>query len=175
MDPALTDREAHNVIARVRLPKVSANVDEETVTAWLKQEGDPVARGEPLLEVTTDKVCIEVESPRDGVLRKILAEEKSVLPVGYVIALIGDESDSLPDVAAENSMLLEKSRQLAGRRATSGRRGGVRGRRKRVRATPAARRMAREQGLDLAKLAAEISPGVITRSVLKGYLAGESK
>jgi len=53
--------------------------------------------------MTTDKACFDIEAPRAGVVRRILADAKSTLPVGYIIALIGDPDDPLPDVSAANS------------------------------------------------------------------------
>jgi len=70
------------VVENVRIPQVSANIDEVAVTAWLRREGDRVRKGEALVELTTDKACIEHPAPRTGVLRRILAPEKSLLPVG---------------------------------------------------------------------------------------------
>ena len=63
--------------------------DQAKIERWHKSEGDAVTKGEVLLEITTDKAAFEVESPRSGTVRKLLADVKSLLPVGYVIALVG--------------------------------------------------------------------------------------
>ena len=57
---------------------------------WLKREGERVEAGEPLVEIITDKAKFDYESPASGILRKIVATEKSTVPVGYVIALFAD-------------------------------------------------------------------------------------
>lgn len=72
----------------VTLPRLADTLVEGTVSRWLKRPGDRVLRGEPLLEVETDKVNSEVESPLDGVLTEILVLEGSTVPVGQVIARI---------------------------------------------------------------------------------------
>ena len=101
-------------------------------------------------------------------LRKILAREKSVLPVGYVIGLVGGESDPLPDVTETNRSLLEARRRTVGRRRP---RPGKHPPTKRVsiRATPAARRLARELGIDLARLKEEANADVVTEDIVRRH------
>lgn len=154
------------MITKVLVPKLSANVEEETVTAWFKKEGDTVRKGERLLEITTDKACVEVEAPRGGCVRKILAKEKSVLPVGYVVALIGGTNDPLPDVSRRNIALMEKHRRRISSKGKASRKKG-RKTRSAVRATPAARRLAKDFGIDLQKLSRKLKVDVITRTMVK--------
>ena len=71
---------------------------EGSVTAWLKRKGDPVEKGEMLFTVETDKAEMEVESTASGVLESILVESGRIVPVGTVIATIGDGSQA--DAAA---------------------------------------------------------------------------
>lgn len=155
------------MITRVRIPKLSANVEEAALTGWMKKEGDSARKGETLAELTTDKIALELPAPRSGVVRRILAPEKSVLPVGYVIALIGPESDPLPDVDAANRALLEKHRRRIAAPERPRRTG--RGSARAVRATPAARRLAREWRVDLARLARETGVRLITESVVRQH------
>jgi pyruvate dehydrogenase E2 component (dihydrolipoamide acetyltransferase) len=70
-------------------------MEEGTITKWLKNEGDSVEKGEPLVEVMTDKANMEVESPASGLLRKIIAEEGSVVPVKDLIAVIGSADEPI--------------------------------------------------------------------------------
>ena len=74
----------------VQLPKLADDQVDGTVARWLKQPGQPVAKGAPLVEIETDKVNSEIESPYDGVLTAVLVEEGSTVPVGDVIARIDD-------------------------------------------------------------------------------------
>ena len=73
---------------RVELPSLGEDVEQATISVWLKQVGDSVTAGEPLIEVSTDKVDTEVPSPADGKVVEILADEDSVVDVGQAIAVI---------------------------------------------------------------------------------------
>ena len=72
----------------VVMPQMGVSVSEGTVTKWLKQEGEPVALDEPLLEISTDKVDTEIPSPGEGIVTEILVQEGSTVEVGTVLALI---------------------------------------------------------------------------------------
>ena len=161
---------------KVKVPKLTENADEVSVTGWFKKEGERVAKGEPLVEMTTDKAVFEVEAPAGGLLRKILASEKSVLPTGYVVALIGEAEEELPDVTAANARLLEnrparkKKAQPSPAPAASAPAPsaspsdpGV------VRATPAARRLAKEKGIDLARVKAANGAEVVTEEMVRRF------
>ncbi len=87
---------SHNV----ELPALGESVTEGTVTRWLKSVGDTVEVDEPLLEVSTDKVDTEIPSPVAGVIEEILVQEDDEVPVGAVLARIGDGSGSSSDDSA---------------------------------------------------------------------------
>lgn len=78
----------------VTLPRLADTLTEGTVSRWLKRPGEHVSRGEPLVEIETDKVNSEIESPSDGVLTEICAEEGSTVPVGHVIARIDGQGQT---------------------------------------------------------------------------------
>ena len=86
---------------KVILPMLGQTMEEGTITKWLKQEGDKVEKGEPLLEVMTDKVNMEVESPASGILRKIIAQAEQTVPVMDAIAVIGTADEPIEDLLAE--------------------------------------------------------------------------
>ena len=157
------------MVTKVKIPKLTENDEEQVVTAWLKKVGEPVRRGDPLVELATSKAAFELEAPRSGVLRATLADVKSSLPVGYVVALIGEAGDALPDVSATNRSLLEaQGRQ--GRSVPAGKTKPIEVASGALRATPAARRLARERGVDLALVQAKYKVEVVTESVLTQYL-----
>ena len=90
------------------MPKLGDTMEEGKILQWLKQEGDPVAKGDALAEIETEKVNIEVESFSSGVLRKILVPAGSTVPVGAPIALTGEAAEPLPaDVGGEPAMAAE--------------------------------------------------------------------
>ncbi len=80
----------------VEMPKMGDTMEEGKILRWLKQEGDAVKKGEPIAEVETDKVNIEIESFSSGVLRKILVQEGNSAPIGAGIALVGGLDEPLP-------------------------------------------------------------------------------
>ncbi len=77
-------------MAEVKLPQLGETVTEGTITKWFKKLGDAVALDEPLFEVSTDKVDTEVPSPVAGILTEMRAKEGDTIPVGAVIAVVGD-------------------------------------------------------------------------------------
>jgi pyruvate dehydrogenase E2 component (dihydrolipoamide acetyltransferase) len=70
------------------MPRMGETVDEGTVNAWLKQVGDPVAEGEPLLEISTDKVDTEIPAPASGQLAEIRVQQGQTVPVATVLGVI---------------------------------------------------------------------------------------
>ena len=83
-------------MAEITLPQLGETVTEGTITKWFKKVGDSVALDEPLFEVSTDKVDTEVPSPISGVLTEIRVAEGDTVPVGTVIAVVGDASNAAP-------------------------------------------------------------------------------
>jgi dihydrolipoamide dehydrogenase len=86
---------------RVIMPKAGMAMEEGTIIKWLKQEGELVEAGEPLLEIHTDKVNMEIESEYSGVLLKILHGEGDTVPVTQAIAFIGEAGEAAPEDAAK--------------------------------------------------------------------------
>ncbi len=81
----------------IKVPDLSTNVDTVVILKWLKQEGDEVKRGELLCEVQTDKANTELESVAKGTLLKQVVVEDTEVPVGTVIAYIGEPGESVPE------------------------------------------------------------------------------
>ena len=102
------------MIQKVTLPALGETVDTSTIERWIKQEGDAVVRGDVLCEITTDKATLEVESYHAGTLLKILAPVGAELPVGALIAVIGDPGEEVPaDVLAEAGQAGSPERAVA--------------------------------------------------------------
>lgn len=157
------------MVFSVKMPRVDANIEEGTIGRWLVACGGPVEAGQSLVEIITDKATFELEAEHSGVLRLQVAAEKSVVPVGYVLALIGQNADEpLPDVDAENESLMAAYREalITGERpavqapASTPEPGPTGG--QGIRATPAARRLAAQHGISLDELARH-GPGLIRR------------
>src|SRR5256885_9596810 len=82
--------------ADVIMPALGMAQETGRVLRWLKQDGDSVRKGEPLLEVETDKVTVEIEAPADGTLAGVRVPEGTDVPVGEVIALVLAEGEAAP-------------------------------------------------------------------------------
>src|SRR3972149_10448505 len=80
----------------VIMPRFGMTQEEATIVRWIKKEGDRVEYGDPICEVTTDKINMEVEAPADGILAGIRFAEDETVPVTAVIAYILAEGESLP-------------------------------------------------------------------------------
>jgi pyruvate dehydrogenase E2 component (dihydrolipoamide acetyltransferase) len=135
----------------VILPKLGLTMQEATIVRWIKKEGDPVAEGEAILEIETDKSTVEIESPASGMLGSLLYPEGTTLPVGEVISHILISGEVLPQVSqvtTPSETLEVKTRMLESSIPEAGRGGANR----RIMASPVARRVARELGVDINQL-----------------------
>jgi len=183
----------------VKLPRLGQGMESGTIVKWLKGEGEPVKKREPLYELDTDKVTQEVEAETDGVLLKIVVDSGEV-EVGRTIAFIGSEGEDVPSgngtaptadaadpeehpeeegsPADEMDDERERGRQAAAATAEATtaavadapvRPDG------RVKASPLARRLAREKGIDLAQLQGSGPEGrIVAEDVERGTIAARS-
>jgi pyruvate dehydrogenase E2 component (dihydrolipoamide acetyltransferase) len=139
----------------VKLPRLGQGMESGTIVKWLKSEGEPVEKGEPLYELDTDKVTQEVEADASGVLLKIAVQEGEV-DVGKTIALIGEQGEEVgsSEDGAQQAEQPAKAKAPAKKDTSQGqslgrvpsRDGG------RIKASPLARRIARERGIELGQL-----------------------
>ncbi|MDP6360253.1 MAG: dihydrolipoamide acetyltransferase family protein [Planctomycetota bacterium] len=83
----------------VIMPKLGQTVEEALIECWHKKEGDTIEKGDVLLEITTDKATLEVESFYSGTIRKALYQEGETVPVNSIIAFIGELDETIPEVA----------------------------------------------------------------------------
>ena len=154
---------------KITFPKISANIEEATLTYWVKTKGDVVAKGDIIAEITTDKGVVEFESPAAGTLLCQAAPENSTIPVGYIIAIIGKPGEEPPSVDAENRRIIEEHR--AGLEEDDMPQRHVRkAKRQRVRATPAARRLARRNDIELSEVKEALGIEVIDEASIQRYL-----
>ena len=181
---------------RVLMPKGSDTMTEGKVLTWMKQEGDSVSTGESILEIETDKVNMEVEALSPGVLRKILVAAGEMVPVGRTLAVIAgreedissvlaeEASDSaatappeskpappgVPPVKAKVAASVAATPAPAGLAPSMGQAPGGR-----VLASPMARRLAGEKGLDLSRIAGTGPSGRIIREDVERAAANSQR
>jgi pyruvate dehydrogenase E2 component (dihydrolipoamide acetyltransferase) len=182
----------------VKLPRLGQGMEAGTITKWLKSPGDTVEKGEPLFEIDTDKVTQEVESDYAGVLLKITLEAGEA-PVGQTIAYIGKEGEEVAeaeapseaeeteepeDTGAEESAEKPAKAEQREPEREEGRRAAAEAAERveseasaptnggRIKASPLARRMARERGVDLARLKGTGPDGrIVAEDVERGEAA----
>ena len=162
----------------VELPKANENLTEATLDRWLVREGDAVREKQFLCVLITDKATFELPAPAEGVVRRIFQHERGVLPVGYVLCALGQAGEGVPDEYAERNrqvLVAHRGATVAVDQAKSGAGAGpLAG--SGVRATPAARRLAREAGADLAEIAKALSlTGPVGEKDVKAFLEGRKK
>jgi pyruvate dehydrogenase E2 component (dihydrolipoamide acetyltransferase) len=137
----------------VVMPALEMAQETGKVISWRKREGEQVAKGEPLLEVETDKAVVEVESPGDGILSSVSAREGAVIPVGQTIAWLLAPGEAPPIAAAPTQTGRRTDSASAGAGAASA---AVSTPAPPVpselRISPKARRLAREHGVDVTRL-----------------------
>ena len=139
------------------MPKMGMTQEEGTLLQWYKKEGERVAKGEPLFEVMTDKVTMDIEAPAAGILRAVKVQPNEVVPVTQVIAYIAAPDEEFEEVAepaplSKEAPVVQVPSAAPTPRETEAVRQVAPGKPVRLRATPAARRLAREHGLDLAEV-----------------------
>lgn len=165
---------------QVRMPALSATMEDAELLSWLVAVGDDVRSGQPLAEVSTDKVDMELESPFDGVVAQILVEPGTRVALGQpVLVLTSDEDDLLGDLdlggadpaapAAPSDAPTAPSAAPEPSAAP-----GIAPASSAIAASPLVRREARQRGIDLATVPGSGSRGQITRADLEQAVSGTS-
>ncbi len=156
----------------IQMPKLGHATTEGTVVEWHKREGEKVAQGEPILTVETDKAQVEVESPVDGLLGRMVAAKGQVVAVGGALGVITAEGEAVPaDFATPHGAKAaaaapsKSEPQPAPVAAPSSAR-------KRVAASPRAKRLAAEHRIDLGAIAGSGPDGLVTEDDVKRALEG---
>lgn len=156
--------------SEIVMPKWGMSMQEGLILQWLKREGDPVDKGEPLLEVETEKMTGVVEAPASGLLTRILSPAGSRVPVAQVIALITLPGEPVPaelpkpqvaPAAAASGVSTAPPRAERPEAAPTGI----------LPATPVARRLAKMHGLDLARIRGSGRNGTVTKEDVERALA----
>jgi pyruvate dehydrogenase E2 component (dihydrolipoamide acetyltransferase) len=166
------------VAAEIVMPRLSDSMEEGTVLGWMKSVGDEVAVGDELVEIETDKANMVYESDSAGTLIEIVAEEGVTLPIGEVIARIGEAGEASseggavkegapsapepPEASSDDGGRPEPEQAPAPATSRSG--SGS----ERIKASPLAKRIARDRGVDLASLTGSGPGGRIVKADVEG-------
>lgn len=147
------------------MPALEMAQETGKIVSWLKKEGDAITKGEPLLEVETDKVVVEVEATADGILAGVKSHEGDVVPVGVTIAWIvapGEQPPAESPVATAPARKITEQPERAVPRLTPAATEAVAAVEGAARISPKARRLAKERGVDIDRIRGTGPDGTIT-------------
>ena len=154
----------------IRFPKVAPGVEEAMVGCWRVAVGDFVRKGDALVEMITDKATFDLECEGEGTVLRILAPEKTCAPVGYALCALGEQGEEPPDASEENRKLMEAHRARAEELSWSAHPAEASKASGKLRATPSARRLARQEGVDLERVAQMKGRGVVREEDVRRFL-----
>lgn len=163
----------------IRMPRMSDTMEEGIIAAWHKKVGDRVAAGELLAEIETDKATMDFESPGAGVLLHIGAEKGQAIPIDGILAIIGEKGEDIqpllkgapakqPQKKPEPVTAIAQGAAPAPAAASSAPGNG------KLKASPLARRLAKESGVSLAQVKGTGDEGRIVKRDIEAVLAGRS-
>lgn len=155
--------------SRVVMPKLTDTMEEGVVVKWKKREGEVVGSGDVLAEIETDKAVMDLEAFASGTLRRVLVPEGTTVKAGELIAVIADPDEDIAPVLAETMSSAPALKSTQGRPTPPAPPGAQPAREEdRVKASPRARTMARERGIDLASVTGS-GPGgrIVEEDILK--------
>jgi pyruvate dehydrogenase E2 component (dihydrolipoamide acetyltransferase) len=182
--------EGHGILAAfmatiIEMPKLSDTMTEGTLVKWLKKEGDQVANGDVLAEIETDKATMEMAAFDEGILGKIYVQAGSKAPLGAALGVIIDEGEAVPDAPAAAAAPAAASgaaapasasaaRTTPASRAAASRSAALATANGKIKASPLARRIAAERGVDLRGLTGSGPGGRIVRIDVESAPVGGS-
>ncbi len=136
----------------VVMPALEMAQETGTLVSWLKKEGEPVRKGDMLLEVETDKAVVEVEAAGDGILAAVTAKPGDVIPVGHTIAWLVQPGEAPPAEKQPSAPTARRTDAAAATAASAPASRAASGTAPVARISPKARRLAQEQGVDLSRV-----------------------
>ncbi|RIW35053.1 2-oxoglutarate dehydrogenase complex dihydrolipoyllysine-residue succinyltransferase [Bacillus salacetis] len=142
-------------MAEIKVPELAESITEGTIAQWLKQPGDYVEKGEYIVELETDKVNVEVISEEAGTIQELKAEEGDTVEVGQVIAIVGEGGQQPASSDKGDEQQAEAPKEEAKQEESSPAPAEQDNKKERVIASPAARKLAREKGIDLSQVSTD--------------------
>ena len=151
----------------VMLPQWGMNMEDGTLLKWLVKEGDEVSKGQPLVEIETAKINSELESPVEGVVAHLMSEEGTVVKVGALVVVIGapGEDPPRPELVTQRTSRVSRTRSAGS---------GGKNRGNKVQATPIARKLARDNNIDVNHVTGTGTNGRITEDDVRAAMVNQS-
>jgi pyruvate/2-oxoglutarate dehydrogenase complex dihydrolipoamide acyltransferase (E2) component len=161
------------MISELSVPVMDQAGGDVTLLRWLKREGEAVQVGEALCEVETSKANVEITAETSGVLRRILIAEGTAIPARTVMALLGAANDPLPEIDPYYRVAGTASQSALAATAKPDMLVGERGRQRAgITASPRAKKLAADHGIDLAKVSGSGPGGRIVEEDVQRLIAG---
>jgi len=167
------------LITKITMPSMGADMTEGTIVKWLKQEDEKIEKGDKLAEIETDKTVVEMEAYGAGYLRKIVIPEGEKVPVGTVIGFMGEMDDEIPEIkgnpVGQTETVQESSPQPSSlENNSSNSKPTIPDSSGRVKASPIARKLAEELGVNLGSLSGSGPGGRITKEDVEAASGGKN-
>ncbi|MFB1080929.1 2-oxoglutarate dehydrogenase complex dihydrolipoyllysine-residue succinyltransferase [Jeotgalibacillus sp. JSM ZJ347] len=167
-------------MAEIKVPELAESITEGTIAQWLKQPGDEVEKGEYIVELETDKVNVEVISEEAGVIKELKADEGDTVEVGQVIAIVeagegGGSSSSEEESEEEAPQAEEKEEKSEKTSDEQPEKQEASEKKERTIASPAARKLAREKGIDLSEIATQDPMGRVRKQDVEAHGSGKQE
>jgi len=146
----------------VIIPKIEANTKKVKLVQWFKKEKENVKKGEPLFLIETSKAVVEIEAEESGMLKKVLVKEMEMVPILTVVALIGNEDEILPRL----DLLKKPKEEIEIKKEEI---------KEKIKASPAAKRLARENNIDLNLIVETGFEGRVTEEDINNFIDKKEK
>ena len=177
---------------KIEMPKLSDTMEEGVIAKWNVKEGDKISAGDIIAEVETDKATMDVEAFDDGTLLKIIPQEGDAVPLGGLIAVIGEEGEDISDIldgaggggSSESSSSddsdkkeekkSEESKEDKSEEKTETKETSSESDNGRVKASPLAKKMAEDKGIDLTSVQGSGPDGRVVKKDIEDYKGGSS-
>jgi len=167
---------------KVQVPKTESKVEEATLAKWYKKEGDKVQKDELIAEVETFKALIEINSPNDGILHKIIVKEGETVPVNTVIAIIAKEGETVSEEDIKPFLQSKEGKEGADvgekEKTYSSKKDDIltiSDRKEKIKIAPVARKLAFEKGIDISLISGSGPEGAITKKDVEKFLSQGKK
>jgi pyruvate dehydrogenase E2 component (dihydrolipoamide acetyltransferase) len=155
------------MVTMVKMPKSSLTMEQGTILKWYKKEGDRIEKGEPLVQIMEQKSTIDLESTVSATVLKILAGENEDVPVGRIIAVLGEPGEEIPpleELGVEEAKPKALEPELKASKFEEAKPYAE------VKASPLAKKLAKEHGIDLSEIKGTGPGGRVTESDVQKYL-----
>ncbi len=177
---------------KIEMPKLSDTMEEGVIAKWNVKEGDKISAGDIIAEVETDKATMDVEAFDDGTLLKIIPQEGDAVPLGGLIAVIGEEGEDISDIldgvggggSSESSKSedsdkkeekeSEEKEEDKSEQKTESKETSSESDKGRVKASPLAKKMAEDKGIDLTSVQGSGPDGRVVKKDIEDYKGGSS-